>query len=128
MLLALTMLVGLVLAVPTNVTIDDEYGDLSTGRMPVYSGDSQDGWEQGASGGHARPDASQTFMGTWHDATFHPEYLAVKEITIDFVGTAVYAYFITANAIDPVPFVTMLTNLSFQVDTCSRGPMGTSRT
>lgn len=80
----------------------------------MYSGDAQDGWEEGH--GSAQPDPSQAFRGTWHDATFHPEYLMPKTVTVEFVGTAVYAYFITANAIQPVPLVTTLTNLSFLLD------------
>ena len=109
---SLLLHIGLVLTNPTNVTIDDQFGDQNSGRLPVYGGDPEDGWTE--NGGEAQPDKSQAHDGTWHDATYHPVDSAVKSITIDFVGTAVYAYFITANSIQP--FITTLTNLSFQLD------------
>ncbi|THH03755.1 hypothetical protein EW145_g6028 [Phellinidium pouzarii] len=109
-----TVLGGLV-AVLINVTVDDQNGDSMTGGLPLYSGSSKDNWQQGATckGCAAQPNASFAFDSTWHDATWNPGDPAEKLIEINFVGSAVYAFVILANTI---PFTTTLTNLRFSID------------
>lgn len=104
-----------VVANPTNVSIDDTFDDQFSGLVPIYRGPPNDGWVQGPNAqGDARLDPVQTFRETWHDSTFHPGDAATKSIEVQVIGTAVYAYFITANA-NPIP-ITALTNLSFFLD------------
>ncbi|EMD35804.1 hypothetical protein CERSUDRAFT_124440 [Gelatoporia subvermispora B] len=59
----------LVSAAPTNISIDDTYGDSLTFETFVYS--PQDHWSVGQSCKNcvAQPDSSQAFNHTWHEST-----------------------------------------------------------
>ena len=83
---------SIVTASPQNITVDDEFGDQTTGLYPQYSNSGSLSWSQGStcesmfyalfcrlqtclyvgSAGceaSVEVDASQTLDGTWHDAT-----------------------------------------------------------
>ncbi|THH14257.1 hypothetical protein EW146_g6058 [Bondarzewia mesenterica] len=101
-------------AVPSNRTIDDQYGDPELNIFPQFSPDN--GWAQGATCNScaAQPDVALAFDNTWHDATHHPGDPEGRTVSISFNGTAVYAYCIMANYINPG--ITTLTNLSITLD------------
>lgn len=82
-----------------------------TGLVPSYL--PLDGWNLGpqCTGCFIQLDPSQTFEGTWHDATSNPS--DTRSVTASFAGTAVYVYGIVANT---VPFTSTITNLTFQLD------------
>ncbi|KAI1796043.1 hypothetical protein LXA43DRAFT_650080 [Ganoderma leucocontextum] len=101
----------------SNFTIDDEFGDETTGLKPIYSpiGD----WEQGLTCitcginiFEIPLDTSQIYQSTWHDAT-HRADEDDTNITVSFNGSAVYVYHIVANSI---PYVDTVTQLSFVLD------------
>lgn len=108
-------------AILVNHTIDDVYGDSSTGLFPIYS--PSDKWAVGSmcttcsifpgnlgfNGpglAAAEVDITQAFMQTWHDST----YIGGPPVNVSvyFVGQAVYVYNIIANA---VPDITTNTSL-----------------
>ncbi|KAL1951072.1 hypothetical protein VTO73DRAFT_221 [Trametes versicolor] len=112
-------------ATPVNHTIDDRYGDSITGVIPTYRppGD----WTHGdeciscnlypANLGHtsssgAPVDPAQAFNGTWHYTTWLPGSLR-RNITVQFVGQAVYVFNIIANV---VLSATTNTTLTFSLD------------
>ncbi|RPD82797.1 hypothetical protein L226DRAFT_528924 [Lentinus tigrinus ALCF2SS1-7] len=105
-----------------NVTVDDKYGDQKTGFVPLYL--PQGAWAQGSecsgcalNSTYINP--SKVLNGSWHDSTYHPGKPFV-EISIDFVGIAVYVYHVIVNH-PPAPGVTVLTNLTFVVDNVTMG-------
>ncbi|KAM5534419.1 hypothetical protein V8D89_011886 [Ganoderma adspersum] len=115
--LALSLLAALVNSEPSNVTIDDEFGDEMTGLMPIYF--PAEDWELGFAciscpiNFFETPlDMSQIYLSTWHEAT-HEAGGGETTITVSFTGTTVYVYHIVANSI---PDVTTLTKLSFVLD------------
>lgn len=113
MILATTLLVSLnVLAGTTNRTIDDQKGDSVTGVLPQYQPSS--GWNFGPSclPCHIHLDPSQTFDGTWHDATSNE---SSRSVTLSFAGTALYVFGVLANTV-PGPFTSTGTELTFQLD------------
>ncbi len=76
----------------TNVTVDDANPDPNTGNQFVYS---SIGWNFGpeCTGCHAQLDRNQTYMGTWHDATYnpilpvlHPNQSVIQTATLQFDG------------------------------------------
>lgn len=72
-------------AASTNFTIDDTFGDSATGLSPTYSTN----WNVGqtCSGCAVVPDASKTFMGTWHDTTTNsPMKPAPHQVNLTFQG------------------------------------------
>ena len=81
---------GLSLGAHINVTIGDKYGDSMTGAVPIYNQNSGFGWIQGADcngcSGAAKPDPSQAFNGTWHDATWEPKDGSPRTIQVSFEG------------------------------------------
>lgn len=115
-------------AVLVNHTIDDKYGDSSTGIIPTYR--PKENWAYGdtcrscnlypANLGHtpagslsgAPVDTAQVFNGTWHDTTQSPGS-PPRNITVQFVGQAVYVFNIIANI---VPFTSTSTTLTFSLD------------
>ncbi|KAH9914654.1 uncharacterized protein BXZ73DRAFT_54830, partial [Epithele typhae] len=109
---------SLVASSPQNRTIDDELGDSVTGLKPTYL--PEGGWNQGAScsGCHFPKDkvfaSSQVFDGTWHDATYRVGGEDMV-ITANFVGRAVYVYFMVPNTAAIQPTTTFM-NVSFYVD------------
>ena len=103
------------LSVLVNRTIDDFNGDSVTGALPVYS--PSDGWTPGNTCVDCRindtfADVSKTFNQTWHDTTYHPGQ-PDRVITLQFIGTAVYAFNLIANQI---VWTTTYTNISFTID------------
>lgn len=68
-----------------NNTIDDTYGDLNTGVMPVYS---DAGWALGQSCDtcFVKPDKTLAFMNSWHDATHHSGTSLELSVNITFSG------------------------------------------
>lgn len=99
-----------------NRTIDDQFGDSSTGFHPSYSPD--DGWAQGAQctschlNAASIVDVTQTYDYTWHDSTYivgGPEHT----ITFGFNGTAVYVYHLLAGHYN---YTITFTNLTFFLD------------
>ncbi|EMD41418.1 hypothetical protein CERSUDRAFT_89984 [Gelatoporia subvermispora B] len=94
-----------------NVTIDDTYGDPTTGAQFTYV-DSE--WKpgQGCSGCLAQPDPSLAWNGSWHDATFNhwPGYVPEPNVplnaTVSFNGQALYVYCIIDNNQDQNSYMT----------------------
>ncbi|KAJ7585677.1 hypothetical protein C8J56DRAFT_788566 [Mycena floridula] len=89
-------------AVLVNVTIDDTFGDPTTGNKIQYSPPSS--WNLGGdcNGCSAYPSAAQAYLHTWQDGTFNkdsgsnPNPNQVLLATVPFTGTAVYVYCILA--------------------------------
>lgn len=110
---------------PFNVTIDDEYGDQYTYQVPGYF--PQDGWAQGATCYSCGINPKYIYTGdarnyTWHDSTYPGPGGEIREISIDFIGTAVYVYHIVVNhQPSPTGYVTLFTNLTFFIDNSSVG-------
>ncbi|RPD58421.1 hypothetical protein L227DRAFT_505389 [Lentinus tigrinus ALCF2SS1-6] len=87
-----------------NVTIDDTFGDPTTGNQIVY--DPPGVWKvgQNCSDCTAQPDRSQLVNGTWHDGTFS----AIDEngnvsnqlltAAVTFQGVAVYVYCVVTHS------------------------------
>ena len=77
-----------VLARFVNVTVDDEWGDPLTGEQIAYN----NSWVQGTSCScWARPVASRTYNGTWHDGTYatwpgDPDSGKIQTATFNFTG------------------------------------------
>ncbi|KAI0658428.1 hypothetical protein C8Q70DRAFT_1055007 [Cubamyces menziesii] len=101
-----------------NRTIDDEFGDSTTGLVPAYGPDG--GWIQGGkcNGRRFEPfpvelvNASEIQDGTWHGSTYNPGQ-PERTITATFTGRAVYVFNLIANFIRPT---TTFTNLTFYID------------
>ncbi|KAJ7625524.1 hypothetical protein FB45DRAFT_921658 [Roridomyces roridus] len=82
-------------AVVTNRTIDDTYGDPITGFMPFYAPASQ--WNPtNCTGCFVQPDPSQLFNGTRHDTTSND---GTSSLTLQFTGTAIYLFCVVPNTI-----------------------------
>lgn len=69
------------LAVLVNVTIDDQFGDPSTGQHIAYS--PEDAWQVGQTcqACTAKPTpAEDAYLGTWSDASFNPSGNATNDV------------------------------------------------
>ncbi|KAI0713167.1 hypothetical protein C8T65DRAFT_645758 [Cerioporus squamosus] len=112
LLLSCLLWTRLAAGLSVNRTIDDELGDVVTGLQPLYSPDSV--WNQGAQCTRCtiKPDVSQTFDSTWHDATYSPGQADV-EVRATFAGTAVYVYFLVPGTFAAT---TTFMNTSFFID------------
>ncbi|KAI0760712.1 hypothetical protein C8Q74DRAFT_1372525 [Fomes fomentarius] len=99
-------------AISVNRTIDDRYGDSVTGQLPQFMPNS---WSKGEQcpGCHAQPDPKECHNGTWSDTTHHDGQDDGRNITMQFTGTAVYAYHVLAPQINGTDTIT---NLSFTLD------------
>ncbi|KAI0760675.1 hypothetical protein C8Q74DRAFT_1441246 [Fomes fomentarius] len=99
-------------ALSVNRTIDNRYGDSVTGQLPLFM---PDPWSEGdqCPGCHAQPDPKQCHNGTWSDTTHHDGLDDGRNVTVQFTGTAVYAYHILS---PPIIWTDTLTNLSFTLD------------
>ena len=98
-----------------NRTIDDQLGDPVTGIKPIYLPDGP--WNFGPTCTHCNLntmviDKSHVFEGTWHDVLYRVGD-STPTVSLSFLGTAVYVYFIVANT---VPETTTLVNVSFYLD------------
>lgn len=76
-------------AVLINTTIDDTFGDPTSGRFIAYHPVSA--WNDGANCDrcNAHPDTDFLYMRTWKDSTYDPK-LEVPSASVTFTGTAVY--------------------------------------
>ncbi|ESK89057.1 hypothetical protein Moror_5332 [Moniliophthora roreri MCA 2997] len=96
--------------------IDDEYGNLETGRKPEFKGDR---WIRGGvcegciPGGALTPDPSLAFNGTWHYNTRHLED-PVRSVVLNFTGVSIEIFCILPN--NPPNLVTATYDLSFMLD------------
>lgn len=97
---------------PQNITIDDEFGDTTTGNMPYYS--PSGAWSQGSlcSSCLIELDPARTYSRTWQEATWNGKGEPYT-IAINLTGVAVYVFFILANQ---VAHSTGYTNVTFILD------------
>ncbi|KAF8447218.1 hypothetical protein L210DRAFT_3390820 [Boletus edulis BED1] len=80
-----------------NVTVDDSA--LTGAVVPQYL-PSASAWNQGntCQDCAAQPDPAMTYDGTWHDASYSLLSGPFLSFEFSFAGTALYIYFILANA------------------------------
>ncbi|KAM6500187.1 hypothetical protein JOM56_003201 [Amanita muscaria] len=89
-------------AILVNRTIDDTKGDSAVNSFPIYQPASL--WEQGCSGCYIQPETMKAFDGTWSapDTRYRPDLPNVDQqnvnVTLRFIGVAVWVFFILANA------------------------------
>ncbi|KIK61852.1 hypothetical protein GYMLUDRAFT_165570 [Collybiopsis luxurians FD-317 M1] len=103
----------LVFGEAVNRSIDDTLGDSVTGQRPSYL-PTTGVWEDDLCKTCAlQPPASSAFAGTYTAATYNPGLKNIS-ITFEFTGTAIYVFFILANA--PAPGVTATTAADFLLD------------
>ncbi|KAL4259907.1 hypothetical protein AB1N83_008557 [Pleurotus pulmonarius] len=79
-----------------NVTIDDQYGDKLTHRVPIFL--PPDAWTHNSVAAILNP--HRVHNGTWHDATHHPGDSA-RIVNFGFEGVALYVFCIIANMPPP---------------------------
>ncbi|KAH8101362.1 hypothetical protein DFH11DRAFT_1524094, partial [Phellopilus nigrolimitatus] len=98
-----------------NVSVDDQSGDERTDALPNYF--PTNGWTQGngCSGCGVKPDPTEAFANTWHDTTSHVNDTEPRTISINFTGTAVYAFFILPDTVTTAG-LTILVNMTFMLD------------
>ena len=104
-----------------NITIDDTFGDSTTGAVPAYSINGH-AWNAGSPTESANCggcniyssllNLSQVLYGTWHDTTPTTSDLPTT-VTVQFIGSAVYVFNILPNTL---PATTTLANISFSID------------
>ncbi|KZT06160.1 uncharacterized protein LAESUDRAFT_759685 [Laetiporus sulphureus 93-53] len=96
--------------IPTNFTIDDEYGDSVSGLQPIY----QPSWNYGPQcpGCAIQPEKDKTFDQTWHDTTIHPGDQP-HNVTLMFNGTAIWVYCIIPNS---QKHITTFVSLTLELD------------
>ncbi|KDQ26561.1 hypothetical protein PLEOSDRAFT_159520 [Pleurotus ostreatus PC15] len=95
-----------------NVTIDDKYGDESTGIVPTYL--PSHAWSSGPREDlSAKPNVSIAYNGTWHDST-HWVNNTEAIVNFGFTGVAIYVYCIIANA--PPPLFDAFADYNFLLD------------
>ena len=85
------LLMPLILAKLVNTTVDDDGLDPKTGSRITYIITPSGRWSNGqtCTGCEARPNASQTYNGTWHDCTYDPSVLSratPQTFTFEFTG------------------------------------------
>ena len=88
-LLALLLLVCTTRAGLVNISIDDTYGDLTTGLKPIYQPTGSPWYGPGCSGsscGSISPSASSAFDATWTAASYTSS-LGNMSITLSFTGS-----------------------------------------
>ncbi|KAH9842375.1 uncharacterized protein C8Q71DRAFT_698456 [Rhodofomes roseus] len=117
-LLTSLLLSQVVSAGTTNRTIDDTHGDSVTGVLPTYSNN----WNYGPNCSFCaiRPDANETFDGTWHDTTSNSTDPTQPSMTLTFDGSAISVYCILVNSASSPDIVTF-TNVTFELDGASAG-------
>ncbi|KAF9065722.1 hypothetical protein BDP27DRAFT_1158811, partial [Rhodocollybia butyracea] len=97
-----------------NRSIDDTFGDSVTGQKPVFLPTTPGVWaNQSCTGCAIHPPTSEAFDGTY-TATTYNSTLGYISITFDFIGTAVYIFFILAN--NPPSRITGITAANFTLD------------
>ncbi|KAF8126047.1 hypothetical protein EV363DRAFT_1528926 [Boletus edulis] len=97
-----------------NVTVDDSA--LTGAVVPQYL-PSASAWNQGntCQGCAAQPDPAMTYDGTWHDASYSLLSGPFLSFEFSFAGTALYIYFILANAPN-IFLLTATTSVNCTVD------------
>ncbi|EMD35151.1 hypothetical protein CERSUDRAFT_116624 [Gelatoporia subvermispora B] len=107
-----TLYIPTAFSAPSNITIDDLYGDPVTGAQFNYTGSWNEGQQCG--GCFARPDPGQMYEETWHDAT--RDNGPVMSASVMFPGTALWVYGALAHAGTDTPGFTTTVNLTFLID------------
>ncbi|KAH9917971.1 uncharacterized protein B0H18DRAFT_685913 [Fomitopsis serialis] len=104
-------------ATPTTRTIDDYYGDSSTGAMPVYTNTSDAEWNYGPDCPPCslRPDTDKAFKGSWHDTTLLPNAAGANVVSMSFTGTEVWVYCIMAQKVNSTAIITA-TDIDIELD------------
>ncbi|KAF7294608.1 hypothetical protein MIND_00997400 [Mycena indigotica] len=77
--------------IPSNRTIDDNFGDLVTGLQPIYTPDGYWSFDSTCSSCVFRPDPKLAFNGSWHDSSQFVNTAPVS-VTLSFSGTAIYVF------------------------------------
>ncbi|KIK61830.1 hypothetical protein GYMLUDRAFT_165617 [Collybiopsis luxurians FD-317 M1] len=98
---------------PVNHSIDDTLGDSATGQRPIYLPVTGVWKDNTCTSCSLRPPTPSAFKGTYTSATYYP-YLKNISITFEFTGTAIYIFFVLANA--PPPGVGATTAVNFTLD------------
>ena len=72
---------------PYNQTIDDQFGDSVTGRVPNFWSNLYSPWDNETCGVRCviKPDVTQVYKGTYSAATYHP-YLGSLGVGMQFTG------------------------------------------
>ena len=99
-----------------NVTVDDQFGDPTTGSSPKYSTP----WVVGSPTENcpncrfnsSNLDLTQIYRQTWHDTTHFPSETPAT-ITVHFTGSAVYVFNLLPNT---VPGAVTFANIYFSID------------
>ncbi|KAF9065713.1 hypothetical protein BDP27DRAFT_1366207 [Rhodocollybia butyracea] len=98
-----------------NRSIDDTFGDSVTGQRPVFSPTTPGVWaNQSCTRCAIQPPTSDAFDGTYTASTYNST-LGNISITFDFIGTAVYIFFILVNN-PPNPNIAATTAANFTLD------------
>ncbi|KIK61854.1 hypothetical protein GYMLUDRAFT_243025 [Collybiopsis luxurians FD-317 M1] len=115
-LVFLVALLNLPLAVgkAVNRSIDDTLGDSVTGQRPLFLPTTVGVWEDNTCKTCAlQPPVSSAFAQTYTAATYNSGLKNIS-ITFEFTGTAIYVFFILANA--PASGITAATAANFTLD------------
>ncbi|TFK57565.1 hypothetical protein OE88DRAFT_1804082 [Heliocybe sulcata] len=97
--------IGEILAVLTNVTVDDNNGDPVTHAKVTYSPAGVWNFGPQCVACTAHPDPNQVYMRTWHDATYYPTEPDnitenIVSMSVPFNGSAIYVYCILTFTFD----------------------------
>jgi len=102
-------------AVLVNRIIDSQYGDLTTGFIPVYHSP-QHAWDDQTCGEcYIQPDPARAFDRTWMAATYYPDYGNLN-FTLKFTGVAIWVFFILSNANNHGTITITNTQCNFTLD------------
>ncbi|KAF5388956.1 hypothetical protein D9757_005058 [Collybiopsis confluens] len=98
-----------------NRSIDDTLGDSVTGQKPLFLPLTQGVWADATCGSICaiRPPTQDAFDQTYTAATYNPTLGSIS-IVLSFTGTAIYVFFILANA--PASGVAATTTANFTLD------------
>lgn len=125
-----TLYIPTAFSAPSNITIDDLYGDPVTGAQFNYTGS----WNEGQLCGRcfARPDPAKMYEETWHDTTrgngpvmsasvifpgmFLDSGLLNSAALTIMTGTALWVYGVLAHAGTDTPTFGTAVNLTFLID------------
>ncbi|KLO13088.1 hypothetical protein SCHPADRAFT_940660 [Schizopora paradoxa] len=105
-----------------NISVDDSLPDPLSGFQIIYglankTITSGTGWNtQDCVGCLAKPDPSQAFNGTWHDASSHVSQEYLSQASFFFVGSAIYAKGIVVSTNQETTGSLNNSRMSFQID------------
>ncbi|KAI0720365.1 hypothetical protein C8T65DRAFT_634266 [Cerioporus squamosus] len=115
---ALIFSARLVATASKTVIIDDTYGDLATGALPVYSPSGN--WTQGTPCTFdpsecplVNPDPSKVQNGTWHDSVGTKDDAPARTVDLTFEGSSISVYCIVSE-VDRVEIA--VSNMTFELD------------